>query len=148
MEILRQGQIENDGRLSAVSVPDRTRRFVILAFAPHGVGSSLVIDSKAEVIAEWEAAPQGDNIVVEAGKTRELRLRRPGGPAVGGTAIVGIPQKVVARIACPGEQHSSIHPGDADIARRSGGNRREAMLSVADGGGDVNSRGPTCAGSG
>src|SRR5205807_6507171 len=115
------------------------------AFPPNGVCGALVVDGQAEVIAEREAEARGKNVIIEASWTRELRFGRPGGSAISRTTIVGIPQQVAVRLGSYRNRHSSIHPGDADIARDSGCDGREAMLNVARGAGDVSAGGPACA---
>src|SRR6202021_2309763 len=91
-----KGEVSRTLPLSAVSVPDGARRFVISSLAPYRVGGSLVIDSDGEIVAEGEAESVRKNVVVVARPIRplpgELRLRRPGGAAVRRTAVESIPQ--------------------------------------------------------
>src|SRR5580693_3344176 len=103
--------------LPPVAIPDRTRRPEVQAFAPRGLRSSLVIDADHEVVAKWKAEAFGANIAVAGHVTGNPRLRRPGCAAVGGTAVIHIPQRIVAR----------IHPSDSHIAGVSGCERRKGM---------------------
>ncbi len=70
--------------LSAGSVPDRSRGFVVSAFAPHGVSRALVVDRQAEVVAEWKPESVSKNVVVAADGSGELSFSGPRRAAVRG----------------------------------------------------------------
>src|ERR1035437_2127016 len=109
--------------LAPARVPDRTRRAVIAAFAPHHMRGAEVIDADGKQVAKWEEETVGQDVIVSAHGAGELRFRRPGRPAVGGSSVEGIPKKMVLRV-----HFSRVHPCDADVARSASGDGREAVL--------------------
>src|SRR5271165_5486349 len=86
---------------------------------------ALAVDGQAEVVSEGESETAGQNVIVSATGTGELRFRAPGSAAVGRAAVKGIPQPDfgVDGLGGPG-----IHPRDANIARCASDNRRKAVL--------------------
>ena len=109
--------------LAPARVPDRTRRDVIAAFTPHHMGGAEVIDADGKQVAKWEEETVGQDVIVSAHGAAELRFRRPGRPAVGGSSVEGIPKKMVLRV-----HFSRVHPCDPDVARGASGHSREAVL--------------------
>jgi len=109
--------------LAPARVPDRTRRAVIAAFAPHDMRGAEVIDADGKQVAKWEEETVGQDVIVSAYGAGKSRFRRPGRPTVGGSSIEGIPKRMVLRV-----HFSRVHPCDADVARGAGGDSREAVL--------------------
>src|ERR1035438_1467455 len=111
-------------RLSALSVPDRTGRLVIEALAPDHLRGTLAVDGEAEVVSEGEAETIRQDVVVASHRPGELALGVPRGAAVGGTAVVGVPERKIqmARFRC-----SCVHPRDAHVARRARDHCRKRM---------------------
>src|SRR3984885_9147030 len=127
------------GPLPTAGIPDRSRRFVIAAFAPHQLRSTQVVDGNREVIAKWKAEAFGQNVVVATHRAGELPLRRPRRSTVTRTALENIPHRLVWQRMVP-----RVHPRDAHAPPRPRRNRRETVLGQGARRGNVHLARPAC----
>src|SRR5215469_2368369 len=100
-------------RLPSAGVPDRSGRFVVSAFTPHGMSRTIAVDRQAEVVSEREAESARKNVVVPADRSRELRLPTPTRAAVRRGTIKRVPQPM---IRTPRFVRTRVHPRDTHIA--------------------------------
>src|ERR1700683_1526501 len=104
-------------------------------FSPHRMSATEVIDADGKQVAEGKKETVGQDVIVSGNCPGELRFRRPGCPAVAGSAVEGIPKRMFLRI-----HFTRVHPCNADVTCSAGGDGRAAVLYIRRGGRDVNFR--------
>src|ERR1051326_1798670 len=96
-------------------VPDVAGRGPRIALSKRRLRVALIVYIHVKVVAKREAEAVAENVAVAGDKAREHRLGRPRLSTVGRRSVIDVPVRLVAL----------VHPGNADVARRSRPNRRK-----------------------
>src|SRR5207248_1818119 len=85
------------------------------------------VNRHLEIISKGKTETGGRDVAVAGDVGRDPHFIRPGGAAVGGTAVISVPVG----------SGTSIHPGDAHVASGAGHNGRKSVFHTKACGGDI-----------